>query len=195
MRNLDKIVSSLRRLAQEIEELEKTDQQYSSRGTAINWKSGRLPAIFKLIHFPSNSMILDYGGGTTKSQELANQFLKNINSEDLVYDPFNRTREENEEVLRRLRDNGGADVAICSNVLNVIAEESARISVLKNISKLTRSGAPVYFVVHEGDGSGFGKQTGKDQYQNNRKTADYISEIEQIFSNVKRHGKLIEARN
>lgn len=131
-----------------------------------------------LVHFPSNSMVLNYGGGTIVSQELANQFLKNINSEDLVYNPFNRTHEENEEVLQRLRANGGTDIAICSNVLNVITEESARISVLKNIPKLTRSVAPVYFVVCEVGGDGFGKQTGKDQYQNNRKIADYVSEIE-----------------
>lgn len=47
----------------------------------------------------------------------------------------------------------------------------------------------------EGNNSGVGRQTDKDQYQNNKKTADYIGEIEQVFSNVKRHGKLIEARS
>lgn len=195
MKNLHLIASALKALADNIEDLEETNQQFSSKGTAINWKSGRLPAIFRLVHFPGNSMVLDYGGGTTESQELANNFLKSINSEDLVYDPFNRTRQENDEVLRKIRKNGGADVAICSNVLNVIAEESARISVLKNIKRLTKPGAPVYFTVYEGNNSGVGRQTDKDQYQNNKKTADYIGEIEQVFSNVKRHGKLIEARS
>ena len=79
MKNLHLIAFALKALADNIEDLEETNQQFSSKGTAINWKSGRLPAIFRLVHFPGNSIVLDYGGGTTESQELANNFLKSIN--------------------------------------------------------------------------------------------------------------------
>lgn len=60
MKNLHLIASALKALADNIEDLEETNQQFSSKGTAINWKSGRLPAIFRLVHFPGNSMVLDY---------------------------------------------------------------------------------------------------------------------------------------
>lgn len=177
------------------DDLETTEQQFTSKGTAVNWKSGKLPAIFKLVKFPSNSLVLDYGGGTVESEALATSFLSQFGSEDIVYDPYNKSSELNKEAVNRLRKNGGADVAICSNVLNVIAEEAARITVLKNIKKLTKHGAPVYITVYEGTGQGEGKRSGDDQYQNNKKTADYLEEVQSVFPDAVRKGKLISATN
>lgn len=198
MESLESSRRALAKLAREIDEkidLEEADQEYTSRGTAVNWRSGTLPAIFRMITVPESSLVLDYGGGTSEAQELATEFLSKNGSEDLVYDPYNRTPSENQEVLNRLKAHGGADVAVCSNVLNVIAEESARLAVLRNIKQLSRPGAPVYFTVYEGDKSGKGRPTGGDQFQNNRKTNDYVNEISKVFKSVRRKGKLIEARN
>lgn len=180
---------------EEEDDLETTEQEFTSKGTAVNWKAGKLPAIFKLVKFPSNALVLDYGGGTVESEALATSFLSQFGSEDIVYDPYNKSAELNKEAVNRLRKNGGADVAICSNVLNVIAEEAARITVLKNIKKLTKKGAPVYITVYEGTGQGEGKRSGDDQYQNNRKTADYLEEVQSVFPDAVRKGKLISATN
>lgn len=164
-----------------------TNQKYTSAKTSIN--SSKLPAIFKLVSFKAGTINLDFGGGKfdNAAEELAKQDVTN-----LVYDPYNRSSEHNQNVLKQIRDNGGADSVTCSNVLNVIAEPEARQTVIKNIYNLAKSGAPVYFTVYEGTGSGEGGET-KSGYQLNKKTADYLKEIQTIFPNAKRKGKLIVA--
>ena len=132
-------------------------------------------------------MNLDYGGGKFDN---ATEYLAEMNVTNLVYDPFNRSADHNKMVLSEIRSNGGADTATCSNVLNVIKEPEARINVLKNIAKLIKSSGTVYITVYEGSGSNEGAPT-KSGYQLNRKTADYLEEIESVFSDVKRRGKLI----
>lgn len=177
------------------DELEVADQKYSSAKTAVNGKQNKLPIIFKLAKFPAGSLVLDYGGGTIESEQVANAYLAQFDCEDVVYDPYNKTPEEQQIAVDKIRANGGADVTVCSNVLNVIAEETARLTLLRNIKRLTKSGSPVYFTVYEGNGLGEGRQSGNDQYQNNRKTADYLQEIQTVFPDAYRKGKLIIATN
>lgn len=176
------------------EDLEVADQQFSSKSTAINAKQNKLPTIFKLVSFPRNSLVLDYGG-EMQAEMIANDYLAQFGCEDVVYDKYNQTSAEQSAAIKRIRDNGGADVAVCSNVLNVIAEDEARLVVLRNIKKLTKAGAPVYFTVHEGDGKGGSRPTGKDQFQQYRKTDTYLDEIRQVFPDATRKGKLISATN
>lgn len=164
-----------------------TNQKYTSAKTSIN--SSRLPAIFKMIDLSSGTINLDFGGG--RFDNVA-EFYSDKGVTNLVYDPYNRSSKHNNEVLAQIRKNGGADSVTCSNVLNVIAEPDARITVIKNIYNLAKSGAPCYFTVYEGSGSGEGAET-KSGYQLNKKTVDYLAEIQEVFPNVKRKGKLIIA--
>ncbi len=166
-------------------EIENVDQEFTSENTSIN--SNKLPAIFHLVDFKPGTMNLDYGGGKFDN---ATEYLAEMNVTNLVYDPFNRSADHNKAVLSEIRSNGGADTATCSNVLNVIKEPEARINVLKNIAKLVKSSGTIYITVYEGSGSNEGAPT-KSGYQLNRKTADYVEEIESVFSDVKRRGKLI----
>ena len=94
--------------------------------------------------------------------------------------------------MAELKKNGGADAVVCSNVLNVIAEPAARMAVLKNIYNLCKTGKPVYITVYEGNKSGQGAET-KAGYQLNKSTADYLEEVQKIFPNAQRKGKLIVA--
>lgn len=164
-----------------------TNQRYTSAATSINSK--KLPAIFGMIEFDEGDINLDIGGG--RFDNVAKE-LEKIGVTNLVYDPYNRSSSHNSSVLGKVKENGGADSVTCSNVLNVIAEPEARMGVIQNCYRFLKSGRPAYFTVYEGDGSGEGKET-KAGYQLNRKTKDYVSEIEQVFSNVSRRGKLITA--
>ena len=169
--------------------LKSVPQEYTSENTSIN--KTKLPAVYNLIKLKPGSLVIDFGGG--KWDTAVEHFAK----EDitiLVYDPYNRSAEHNKEVLRILREDGGADAAVCSNVLNVIKEPEARLAVLENIKRLTKPNAPVYITVYEGSGKGNEGPT-KSGYQLNRKTSDYLDEISQVFSNVSRKGKLITAIN
>lgn len=166
------------------------EQEYDSSVTSIN--SAKLPTIFGLVQklggFKGGTMNLDYGGG--RFDNVA-QYLKDYDVLNLVYDPFNRSKEHNKDVIDFVKKNGGADTVTCSNVLNVIKEPENRLSVIKNCDRLVKNGGTVYFTVYEGSGSGEGKADDKRKsYQTNMKTADYQEELEKVFKDVKRKGKL-----
>ena len=170
-------------------ELKQAQQEFSSAATSIN--SAKLPAIYNMVEFHPGDVVVDFGGGKFDN---AVNYLKDKDVTLLVYDPYNRSAEHNKEVLRILKEHGGADAAVNSNVLNVIKEPEARESVLRNIKKITKRGAPIYITVYEGRGDGAEGPT-KSGYQLNRKTSDYMDEVGRVFSNVKRKGKLITAIN
>lgn len=171
------------------EDLPQADQEYDSAKTSIN--SNKLPAIYHMITLPEGSVGIDYGGGKFDNavEALAEQGVTLY-----VYDPYNRSQQHNRAAIKALRANGGADFAINSNVLNVIKEPEARLNVLENIKKITKPGAPIYITVYEGSGKGNEGVT-KSGYQLNRKTADYLDEIKEVFPDAKRKGKLIIATN
>lgn len=175
---------------------EMPEQEYSSAETAINGKQGKLPAAFKRASIPNGALVLDYGGGTVESEQVAQDYLDQFNAIEMLYDPYNQTAEHNREVVSELRRNGGADVAICSNVLNVIKEEAARLGVLKKIQKLLKPSGIAYITVYEGGGSAEGKATQQGRsWQNNRKTVDYLEEIQSVFPDATRKGQVIIAPN
>lgn len=169
---------------------ETTDQKYTSANTSIN--SSKLPAIYKMIsdRIKSGMVGLDIGGGKFDN---AIEALADQDIELHVYDPYNRSDKYNKESIAAIRSNGGADFVVNSNVLNVIAEEDARLAVIRNCYRFLKSGCYAYFTVYEGSGTGEGGET-KAGYQLNRKTADYVDEIESVFDNVSRKGKLIIAK-
>ena len=173
----------------DIDEIETSEQEFTSANTSIN--SARLPAIFNMggVHFNPDTINLDYGGGKfdNATDELASKGVTN-----LVYDPYNRSASHNSEVIKTIKEHGGADTATCSNVLNVIKEPAARTVVIKNIYKLLKPDGVAYFTVYEGTGKGDEGPT-KAGYQLNKKTADYVEEISSVFPSVSRRGKLIVA--
>lgn len=170
-------------------ELDHPDQEFDSADTSIN--SNKLPAVYRMIKIPEGTVGVDFGGGRFDN---AVEHIRDLGATLCVYDPYNRSAEHNREVIKTLRANGGADWAINSNVLNVIKEGAARKAVLENISKITKSGAPIYITVYEGRGDGKDGPT-KAGYQLNRKTADYLEEIQEVFPDAVRRGKLIIAHN
>ena len=126
----------------EDDDISEMEQEYTSKDTSIN--KSKLPAIFKLVNFQPNTINLDYGGGKFDN---ASEYLAEQDVLNLIYDPFNRSTEHNNNVISEIRNNGGADTATCSNVLNVIKERDVRLNVLKNISKLVKPGGIVYITV------------------------------------------------
>ena len=164
-------------------------QEYDSAATSIN--SNKLPAIYKMVNFEPGKVYLDLGGGKFDNGVY---FVKDKGATLLVYDPYNRSDEHNKQVLAELKENGGADAGLNSNVLNVIKEPEARLAVLRNLRRLVKPGGDIYITVYEGTGKGDEGPT-KAGYQLNRKTADYLEEIQQVFPNATRKGKLIKATN
>lgn len=171
------------------DDLDHPEQEFDSAKTSIN--SSKLPAVYKMISIPKGSVGVDFGGG---SFDNAVEHISDLGATLYVYDPYNRSAEHNKQVIKMLKDNGGADWAVNSNVLNVIKEQDARRAVLENISKITKPNAPIYITVYEGRGDRKEGPT-KSGYQLNRKTQDYLEEIQKVFPDAKRKGKLIIAHN
>lgn len=170
-------------------ELGQVEQEYTSKDTSIN--STKLPAIYRLVNLYPGELVLDYGGGKF---DIAAEEMAKKDVTVLIYDPYNRSSSHNNEVIKTIRANGGSDVTLCSNVLNVIKEPEARLNVLKNIAKLTSPGGDIYITVYEGSGKGNEGAT-KSGYQLNKKTADYMDEVQSVFPDATRKGKLIHATN
>lgn len=171
------------------DELEHPDQEYDSAATSIN--SNKLPAIYRMVDFKPGQLIVDLGGGKFDNGVY---FVKDKGATLLVYDPYNRSDEHNQQVLAELKENGGADIGLNSNVLNVIKEPEARLAVLRNLKRMVKPGGEVYITVYEGTGRGNEGPT-KAGYQLNRKTADYLEEVQAVFPDAVRKGKLIKAVN
>lgn len=160
-------------------------QGISSAKTSIK----QVPALFKDKNTRFGDTNIDIGGGRF---DLATDYLASIGTQNMVFDPYNRTAKENTSTLSFLRGGERADTATCANVLNVIAEPAARANVILETAKAIKPDGTAYFMVYEGDGSGTGKETSAG-WQNNRKTADYLSEIGEYFDSVQKKGKLIIA--
>lgn len=115
------------------------------------------------------------------------------------YDPFNQPASVNEETISTVRD-GGADIAVSPNVLNVIAEPEAREGVIINLANAVGTTGTAVIQIYEGEPKdrGVGKETktaGETSWQNNQKTDWYIPEVQAYFTNVKRSGNIIIADN
>lgn len=153
-------------------------QTITSAATSVN----TLPKVFTRGHFEHGGVNLDIGGGRF---EKATEYLKGLGCRNLVWDPFNRTPEQN---IRALAEWGGAiakagakPTITISNVLNVIKEREARAKVLEMASSAVRDRfTPVYISVYEGDKTGIGHATSRG-YQLNRKLAAYLDEVRDFF--------------
>ena len=152
-------------------------QTYTSANTSVN--KNKVPKVFRKVHWDIGERNLDYGGG---KYDTASDFLmKEYGAYNLIYDPFNRTREHNNEVLVELYTHGGADTCTISNVLNVIDEKLDRLIALQIAKTLMKSKGMAFITVYEGDKSGVGGRTGKDQWQNNLPLSAYLDEVKEVF--------------
>lgn len=144
-------------------------QRFTSRETSIN--KTKLPAIYRKLGKKISGVVLDYGCG--RYVDHIREHLENMGCIAYCYDPYNLPREENLKAWKRHKV-GAYDTVICSNVLNVIDSDWEVNNVLH---RLAFWGKHVYITVYEGDKSGRGRQTGKDQYQRNEKAAAYLDRI------------------
>jgi hypothetical protein len=155
------------------------EQAYTSADTSIN--QGKLPSGYTQLRkrgaFKEGQLIVDIGGG--RFDNAVDSVREQEGAEVLVYDPFNRDKEHNEAVVERVAD-GGADVAVSNNTLNVIEEEANQRRVVQQAYNAVKSGNEAHFTVYEGDRTGVGRTTAKG-FQHNKKTAEYLPLIESVF--------------
>lgn len=152
-------------------------QTYTSSATSVN--KTKLPAVYRRASglFTARSpFVMDYGCG--KYTDHISEFLKGYGKVLYPYDPYNQSKAVNEHTLQFLNWAGAMQYevdVVCSNVLNVINsdDEVEKIALIINaIVQIT--GGKAFITVYEGDRSGIGRRTGKDQYQRNEKLRSYL---------------------
>ena len=148
-------------------------QTFTSASTSIN--SARLPSVYRRADF-SALFVFDYGCG--KYTDHIDDYLRQGGRVLIPFDPFNQPSNINYEARRFVHfciGHGFPLDVVCSNVLNVIDSETSIKTIAWNIENIiTKTGGHGYITVYEGDRSGTGKQTGKDQYQRNEPLRNYL---------------------
>lgn len=149
------------------------NNKHPSAKTSVN----QIPAAFKhkiIASILEGGTNLDFGGGRF---DTATEYLREeLDCDNQVYDPYNRTKAHNAKVLSDFCYTS----ITCLNVLNVITTSEGRINLLKEIHKVAFEDPgiqDIMFQVYEGDKSGIAKGT-----QANLKPKEYIEEITSVFS-------------
>lgn len=157
------------------------EQAVTSAETCRNQKAAGARLLEELFDMPQK--VLDFGGG--KYSE-AQSYLQAINCVCEVYDPYNRTHEENVNAL-----NQKYSLIMCNNVLNVLTDDVLHhvVDDLQNTAEMCGV-KTILLTVYERDRSGVGCYTGKNSYQRNQKTSDYIKYLDR-FAGVKKHKKAL----
>lgn len=163
-------------------------QKYSSAGTSIS----TINKIYKLLPqlgYKKETIILDYGCGRFDNNK---EEAEKHGYRWFGYDPYNRSEMDNELTLKLMKL-VKPHVIVCSNVCNVIAEDSALMNVLNQIHNYACEDTDVYITIYEGDKSGVGKVTTKG-YQRNQKVNQYKDYICEFFDIKEVKGNIIKCR-
>lgn len=167
-------------------------QAITSADTSIN--SAKLPAAFTQLNkegvFKKGSVNIDIGGGRFNN---ADELLQKSDATNLVYDPFNRTKAHNANVVNAV-SGGNADTATINNVLNVIEDEANQLKVLNQAKDAVKKDGEIFISVYQGKGDGVGKATSKG-FQQNKKVTEYLDLVKQVFPNATLKKGIIRATN
>lgn len=115
-------------------------QEYSSAKSSIKQIPMGFGIVNKVFGWQPNTVNLDIGGG---KYDLMTEKLKEKNVTNLIYDPYNRSEEENNLVLLQSIP-CIVDTVTIFNVLNVIKEHENQIEALRLAYKALKCGGYLY---------------------------------------------------
>ena len=167
-------------------------QEFTSAKTCIK----QIPAGFKIVDkyfgWQPNTMNLDIGGG---KYDLFTDALKEKGVNNLVFDPYNRTPEHNQQVLM-ICESFPADTVTIFNVLNVIKEFDMQIEVLNLALRFVKNEGSIYIRSTYKNQSGKSGVTKSGTFQHCKTQQEYLDEIVKVVFPMAelKHG-LIYVRN
>ena len=150
-------------------------QAFTSSATSIN--RTKLPAVYRKATLSRTTpFVVDYGCG--KYTDHIQSALAEQGKVLYPYDPYNQPEATNRHTMDFVRwasrTRNEVDL-VCSNVLNVIDSDGEVSRICHDIESIvTKTGGTAYITVYEGDRSGVGRQTGRDQYQRNEPLREYL---------------------
>jgi len=151
-------------------------QKATSKNTSIN--KVKVPQLFtkvgKKFGWNKGTVNLDIGGG---KYDTATKYLKRKGITNLIYDPFNRSDEHNEEVLKQVKEEQ-VDTVTLSNVLNTIDCMFAMRRTLTLARRSLKKGGTLYITIYIAPKQG---KSGKDGYQWGHPLIWYLVPILKVF--------------
>jgi hypothetical protein len=139
---------------------------------------------FVAENYPAGTKVLDFGGGKFED---AKNYLAEHKIKCEVYDPYNRTYEENTQAI-----NKKYDVLLCNNVLNTLTDDVIDKAIEDMILVMQHCQIKIGFItVYERNKTSIGEITAPDQYQRNEKTEIYVAVLEKYFYKVSVKKKVI----
>ena len=152
----------------------------TSANTSIN--KNKVHKLYTLIAdegvWEKGFLNLDVGGG---KYDTATEFLAKRGVTNLIYDPYNRTKEHNKKVLAEVKIHR-PDTATLSNVLNVIQKREDRIAVLKFVRNNIKHYGRVFITCYNSGKHGVSK---KGCWQNAWPLSKYAEELQEVFYDVR----------
>lgn len=166
------------------------EQEYTSAKTSIK----QIPAGFKIVDkyftWYQGTVNLDIGGG---KYDLMTDALKEKGVENLVYDPYNRSMEHNNNVINTVLRMDGVHSVTIFNVLNVIRERTIQSEVLFLAKSALKLGG-ILFVrstyMNPAKRSGVTKS---GTFQHYKTQKEYLEIVKEIFPNAKLKFGIISA--
>lgn len=137
---------------------------------------GAFDSLMKLFK-PNCPKNFDNGGGAFDD---TSRYVKEAyNIENIVYDPFMRSPEHNEKVLKAAQT-APFDCCTSISVLNVIDSVDARLHHVKICYDVIKVGESAFFKIWSGDKTGIAQKS-EGRYQSNQTAAFYVDEVRQVF--------------
>jgi hypothetical protein len=127
----------------------------------------------KIVELQWTGINLDWGGGKWDD---GTEYLDQHGIVNLIYDPYNRSRDYNEDTLRFCAAARGVDSATLLNVLCVIPDQHERIETVKTLFNYLKPNAKVLLGIWQGDKSRKMKKTSRG-WQMNQPPYFYRSEL------------------
>lgn len=164
-------------------------QEYTSAKTSIK----QVPAGFKIVDkyfgWKSGTLNLDIGGG---KYNLFTDALREKGVTNVVFDPYNRTPEHNQQALM-ICESLPPDTVTIFNVLNVIKEYEMQIEVLNLALRFVKNGGNVYIRSVYKNPKGKSGVTKSGTFQHYKTQREYLEIVKVVFSNAKLEHGLIHA--
>ena len=148
------------------------NQVITSKFTSINKE--KFPRLYTHINWKefNHMTVLDYGCG--RYTQHIRKLMWRHDIQWYGYDPYWQPEVLNEEALEC-----EPDIVVCSNLFNVIQDDS-EVSRIHDFIRYRLCPEFFYFNVYEGDKSGIGRITKPDCWQRNQKLEDYLLSDEVI---------------
>jgi len=165
-------------------------QEYTSAKTSLKQVPAGFSIVDKYFGWQSNTTNLDIGGG---KYDLMTEELLKKHVTNLIYDPYNRTKEHNVDILYYTLVCNLVETVTIFNVLNVIKEYENQIEVLELAHNALQLKGRVFVRSAYMNPTKVSGVTKSGTFQHHKTQKEYLELVKEVFPNAKLEHSIIHA--